>query len=198
MVSLQPGIDINHESATGQRIAGKPDITDYALFVSAEIKPVEGLNLRPGLRFMKNSVYDAPPVIPSINGKINLSKQSELRLAYAYGFRAPALRELYFDYHDANHDIIGNPDLKAEHSNSFTGSWTWTPALKNSLQFSTVLSGFYSDFRNLIDFAVDPSNATQFKAVNIDRFKTTGGTIENTIACDHVKATLGLLLYRQV
>ncbi|HNH20969.1 MAG TPA: TonB-dependent receptor plug domain-containing protein, partial [Ferruginibacter sp.] len=69
MVSIQPGIDINREQASGERIEGKPVIADYAAFISAEIKPTAAINIRPGLRFVKNSVYDAPPVIPSINSK---------------------------------------------------------------------------------------------------------------------------------
>lgn len=94
-VTLQPGIEIKHDQATGQRIKSDPSINDYALFVSAEIKPVSGVNVRPGVRFRANSVYDAPPVIPSINTKITLAINWDLRLSYARGFRAPALRELY-------------------------------------------------------------------------------------------------------
>jgi outer membrane receptor for ferrienterochelin and colicins len=93
-LSLQPGLDINHEKANGARIVGSPEITDYALFVSAEIKPTSKINIRPGLRFSKNSQYDAPPAIPSLNTKFMLSKNFDLRLAYGYGFRAPTLREL--------------------------------------------------------------------------------------------------------
>ena len=77
---------------------------------------LKNINIRPGLRFINNSVYDAPPVIPSINTKFVLSKDLDLRLAYARGFRSPSLRELYFNFFDANHQIIGNPDLKAETS----------------------------------------------------------------------------------
>ena len=141
-ISLQPGIDINREKASGQRILGNPVITDYAAFVSAEIKPTDKINIRPGLRFIKNSVYDAPPVIPSINTKFILSKQLDLRLAYAYGFRSPALRELYFDFVDANHNIVGNPNLKAENSNSFNGSLNWTAVPKNNMYLQCFISWF--------------------------------------------------------
>jgi outer membrane receptor for ferrienterochelin and colicins len=191
VISLQPGIDINHEVANGERIAGKPSITDYALFVSSEIKPTSKINIRPGLRFIKNSVYDAPPVIPSINTKFVLNKELDLRLAYAYGFRSPALRELYFDFHDASHDIVGNPDLKAEHSNSFNGSLSWTPANSTGVRFTSTLTGFYNQFRNLINYASDPSNPTQFTTVNIDKFKTTGGTLENKIGWKDLNVTVG-------
>ncbi|RYY08954.1 MAG: TonB-dependent receptor, partial [Chitinophagaceae bacterium] len=148
--SFQPGIEIKNDEAVGQRMKGKPSITDYAIFLSGEYKPLSWLNIRPGLRFTKNSLYDAPPVIPSLNTKIILAKQWDLRLAYARGFRAPALRELYFDFHDANHDINGNENLKAEYSNSFNTSLNFEKTFNANASFKSVVSGFYNDFNDQI------------------------------------------------
>ncbi len=127
LVSIQPGFDINTEKGSGERMKdGKSSIEDYAFFITSEITPKSGkVNIRPGLRVINNSVYDAPPVIPSINTKFALTDHLDMRLAYARGFRSPSLRELYYHFFDANHQIIGNPDLGAETSNSFTGSLTW-------------------------------------------------------------------------
>jgi outer membrane receptor for ferrienterochelin and colicins len=190
-ISLQPGIDINREEASGQRILGNPVITDYAAFVSAEIKPTDKINIRPGLRFIKNSVYDAPPVIPSINTKFVLSNKLDLRLAYAYGFRSPALRELYFDFVDANHNIVGNPNLKAEYSNSFNGSLNFTAVPKNNIYYSASLGGFFNDFNNQIDFALASATSNQYTYFNVNKAKTTGGTLENKIAWKNLDASLG-------
>src|SRR3546814_7503884 len=52
---------------------------DYAFFLSSEIKPMAWMNIRPGLRFIKNSVYDAPPVIPSLNTKFTLGPSVDIR-----------------------------------------------------------------------------------------------------------------------
>ncbi len=191
MISLQPGVEINREEASGQRISGTPVITDYALFVSAEIKPFKALNIRPGLRFSKNSIYHAPPAIPSVNAKWILAKNWDLRISYAYGFRAPALRELYFDFHDANHSIVGNPDLKAENSNSFNASINYTPVLQGAAKLSMRFGGFYNVFSNLIGYATDPSDPTQSKTFNVDRFKTTGFNLENTFSWKALQVTAG-------
>ncbi|MBK7557420.1 MAG: TonB-dependent receptor [Chitinophagaceae bacterium] len=197
-LSLQPGIDINSESAGGQRILDEPRITDYAAFISAEIKPTSKINIRPGLRFIKNSDYDAPPVIPSINSKFILNKQLDLRFAYAYGFRAPALRELYFYYVDVNHNIVGNPNLKAETSNSFTGSLNWTPYQKNNKVYQVSLSGFYNQFNNQIDF--ETLDSVQYTYLNINNAKTAGFSVENRLTAKNLDASLGLSyigFYRQ-
>lgn len=191
--TLHSGLEIKSDQTQGQRIKGNPTIRDYALFVSAEIKPHRLVNIRPGARFSVNSVYDAPPVIPSINTKFSLAKDWDLRLSYARGFRAPALRELYFDFHDANHSINGNPNLKAEYSNSFTGSLTWQVMEKTQARLSSTLSGFYNDFNNRIDIAgnVDPANPNEFYYININKYKTTGGTLENLLTWKNLQASLG-------
>ena len=194
-VSLQSGVEVKHDQASGQRIKGDPSINDYALFVSAEVKPINGVNIRPGVRFSANSVYDAPPVIPSINTKITLAKDWDLRLSYARGFRAPALRELYFDFHDANHDIDGNENLKAEYSNSFNGAVTWQAISKTTLRYSATVSGFYNQFHDLITTALagDAANPNLYMYINVDKYKTTGGMLENTITYKNLTATAGFL-----
>ena len=192
-VSLQAGIDINSENASGERIAGDKTITDYALFISSEIKPTAAINIRPGLRFIKNSVYDAPPVIPSINTKFRLNKEFDLRFSYGYGFRSPALRELYFIFIDANHNLVGNPDLKAEYSNSFNGSLSWTPAQLNSIKFNTTIGGFYNDFNNQISLVANPADPNEYSYYNIDRSKTIGVTLDNRIIYKDLQASLGFV-----
>lgn len=191
MISLQPGVDINSEAASGPRISNNPSITDYAAFVSAEIKAGNRLSLRPGLRFIKNSVYDAPPVIPSINTKLIISKKFDLRFAYAYGFRSPALRELYFYFVDANHNVVGNPNLKAENSNSFNASLNWSALPKNNSTYSISLSGFYNAFNNQIDFALSSPTSNQYTYYNVNKAKTVGGTLENKYAYKNLESSLG-------
>jgi len=192
-VSLQSGIDIKYDKSSGQRIAGKPSITDYSLFVSSEIKAFTGINIRPGFRISKNSVYDAPPIIPSINAKIALNKQLDLRLSYAKGFRAPILRELYFNFFDANHSIQGNPNLKAETSNSFMASITHSTLSKKDFSISSSMSTFYNDYSNFIDLYAfkDASGNDIFSYFNRDTYKTIGGTFENTIIYKNLTAAIG-------
>ncbi len=190
--SLQPGIEINREEASGQRIFGDKAITDYAFFVSAEIKPTAKINIRPGLRFIKNSVYDAPPVIPAINTKFILSKELDLRLSYGYGFRSPALRELYFSFIDANHNLVGNADLKAEYSNSFNGSLTFTPASLQKILFTSTLGGYYNSFHNQINLVQNPLNVNEYSYYNIDRSKTMGASLNNHAVYKNLDISLGL------
>jgi outer membrane receptor for ferrienterochelin and colicins len=186
-VSLQPGVDINLDAASGARILGSPTINDLAFFVSSTLNPTTRISIRPGLRFIKNSVYNAPPVIPSLNTKFAITPALDLRLSYARGFRSPALRELYFNFFDASHSLRGNPNLKAETSNSFNGSIVW----QATRRFKSTLGFFYNDFNNLISYGIDPSDPRIQMNINIDKFKTTGMTLENVFSWKDLNATVG-------
>lgn len=192
VVYLQPGFDINLESGEGERLAkGNNKVNDYALFVTAEITPDKNINIRPGIRVIKNSVYDAPPIIPSLNTKFTLSPNLDLRLAYARGFRSPSLRELYFNFFDANHQIVGNPDLKAETSHSITGSLAWKKTV-NGVLLTATASVFYNKIKNMIDYALSASNPNLFILTNVSNSKTAGGSIAGTAVYKGLNASLGI------
>lgn len=190
-VMLLPGIEINNNNSSGQRILGSPTINEYAFFVSSELKITPNIKLSPGLRFIKNSVYDAPPMIPSVNAKITLNKSFDLRMGYARGFRSPALRELYFNFHDASHSINGNVNLKAEYSNSFNAFLVWHALQQSSLKITSTLGGFYNIFHDRIDTGFDPTNPTQTTYLNISLFKTTGFSLDNKFHWKNLQTTLG-------
>lgn len=180
--SLQPGIDFNYETGKGERIkTGTQTMGDYAVFLSGEWKVNTWLHVRPGLRSVYNSVYQAPPVIPSINTKIKLSDNQDLRVSYGRGFRSPSLRELYFDFFDASHSIEGNVDLESELSHSVNASYNWKVIDKDKFKFTTIVGSFYNYVENMIGFAQKPGNNLITTYLNIDRFKTKGFTWNNTL-----------------
>lgn len=194
MISLQPGVDINIENGKGERLdPGTNTVEDYAFFVTSELTTKNNrINIRPGLRFIHNSVYNAPPVIPSINTKFALTKNLDLRLAYANGFRSPSLRELYFNFFDATHQIVGNPDLKAETSNSFTGSLSWKKIVpETKAVWGITLNGFYNDVKNLIDFALSPNDPNVYNYQNVSNYKSRGANLNGTLTYNNWNITLG-------
>lgn len=181
-LSFQPGVDINLESGEGERLTeGKNSVNDYAFFVTSEIRLADKLSLRPGLRFVHNSVYDAPPVIPSLNAKWAFAKNLDFRFSYARGFRSPSIRELYFNFFDASHQLIGNPDLKAETSHSFNASFSWNKATQSKVVYSAVLGGFYNDVENLIDYAVSANDPNTFQLTNVSNSRTAGVNLSSVV-----------------
>lgn len=175
--SFQPGVDVNSDKGDGERLkSGSNKVNDYAFFITSEFTPAAWINIRPGLRFIKNSVYDAPPVIPSVNTKFSVTKDLDLRVSYARGFRSPSLRELYFDFVDANHNVQGNPDLKAETSNSFTGTLNFKKKTRNNFIWTVQAGGFYNDVKNLIDYVYE-QGTNDAKLYNLYSSKTSGANL---------------------
>ena len=191
VVSFQPGIDFNQESGKGERLkSGNNVVRDYAFFISSEITPGKNISIRPGLRFIHNSVYKAPPFIPSLNTKWILNPSMDLRLSYARGFRAPSIRELYFSFFDINHQVLGNPNLKAETSNSFTGSLNWKGKADRKTQVSATLSGFYNDVDNMIDYLFVPGSDTAI-LTNMLKSRSAGSTLSVTLRGQQWQLTTG-------
>lgn len=191
--AIQQGAEINSETGEGERLnIGKNKVSDFAIFTTAEIKAGKKINIRPGIRFINNSIYKAPPAILSLNTKFILTKNLDLRIAYANGFRAPSIRELYFNFFDANHQIFGNPNLKAETSNSINGSLNFNKKTEKNIDINSSVNIFYSKIKNLIDFAISPTNANDYLYTNIYTSKTTGAYWNNSVKYKNWNTTLGI------
>ena len=168
------GADLNLETGAGDRIGNtQREIGDYAGFASAEYRPAPSLVIRPGMRYAYNTRYNAP-LIPSINVRQQLGERFTLRASYAQGFRAPSLKELHLYFVDVNHDILGNPDLKAERSQSSSLGVCYRDP-RASGTFTGEVSGFYNDVQDLITLA--QLSGTHFIYANIGRLRTAGGSI---------------------
>ena len=173
LINYDLGYDLNYSEAAGKRIQNnKQGIGDYALFASSEIQASSNLVLRPALRITYNTEYRSS-LIPSFNIKYALKKWT-FRSSYAKGFRAPDLKELYFQFVDINHNISGNTQLKAEQSDNYNLNVAYS-GKKNKSSSSVELSGFYNDIHHLITLAL--VKGTEYTYINIGRFKSQGVSV---------------------
>lgn len=186
--NFELGYDINYETAEGKRLGkGKRNQGDYALFGSLQWKPITSLTIKPSLRIVHNTVYKTP-IVPSINAMHKLKKMS-FRASYARGFRAPGLKELYFEFVDVNHNIMGNPELTAEESNNYSINANWKRLTGKSI-YKIGADIFYNDIFNLISLVqVQTTSAYTYK--NIGRFKTLGVQLNGEFIREKFKFNLG-------
>ena len=183
-ISYQFGYDILIESAMGQRILGRRQWQgDFALFSTAEIRAGKRLVLRPGLRYAYNTTY-AAPLLPSLNIKWNMIKNVDVRASYARGFRAPGIKELYFEFIDINHNIVGNDALNAESSHNVSATLQHR-LIKKKLNLRSELMGFYNAITNRISLAA--IDATKFSYVNIGTFQSTGARLSFQFQKDQLR-----------
>jgi outer membrane receptor for ferrienterochelin and colicins len=180
MFNYEIGYDINLEKAVGKRIEGREkELADYAFFASSELKLGEHLVAKPGLRYAYNTKYDAP-LTPSINLRYSL-RNSTLRFSYAKGFRAPSLKELYFNFDDINHSLFGNRELKAERSNNYTLSIQQKWMLGESL-LKLEGSLFYNQLYNQISFAqTNTTGGDTLVYFNVGENETRGVNIASSL-----------------
>ncbi|MCX6282507.1 MAG: TonB-dependent receptor [Bacteroidetes bacterium] len=174
-LNYQTGIDIDVETGAGKRILGhNQQIGDYAAFFSLKYDPVKSFSVQPGVRFIYNTKYSAP-IVYALSAKWNMSSDWNLRFSYARGFRAPDLKELYLNFQDVNHDVIGNPDLKAEQSNNFNLGLNWNTE-KRKTAWNAEVNGFYNLINNVILLAPTGITPNQYTYVNLSKYTTAGGT----------------------
>ena len=171
--NYQLGIDLNHESGTGKRILDKKqELGDYAAFLSVKIKPSARLMLQPGLRYSYNTKYTAP-LVYSINMKYDLSPETSFRASYGKGFRAPSLKELYLEFVDINHNIIGNENLEAEHSQNVNLSLRYAHE-KDTYDYGAELSLFYNNIDKSISLLSLDQESAIYTYINVDNMITQG------------------------
>jgi len=170
-LNFQTGYDLNSEWAEGERIGNSvKNITDAALFLSMQYKPVCYLSLQPGLRYAYNTMYKSP-LIYAFHVKVGPFSDYTLRASYSTGFRSPSLKELYMNFVDVNHNIIGNTELQAEKSqNQQVAITKKLTKLRHVSEFEVNL--FANNINNIITLAQMPDNSYTY--VNLDVYRTRG------------------------
>lgn len=175
---IQAGYEVTFETAQGERIVNNFQwMGDVAGFVSAEWFIAKKLLIKPAVRYGYNTRF-AMPAVPSLHVKFSPAKGFDLRASYSRGFRAPSLKELFFEFVDANHNVHGNPNLRAENSNHVNAAFSYSGEQK-SWNYGMSLAGFYNDIHDQIRsvaVAITP-DSNVYRNENITRFQSVGGQL---------------------
>ena len=170
-IEKELGIDLNFESAEGRRIKSKKqNISDFAIFSNVEWRYKKKLVVRPGIRYSYNTNYKSP-LVPSVHLKYKF-KNYDIRLSFAKGFRAPSLKEQYFDFVDINHNIIGNEYLNAESSKNKQVSLSRKKVFINKAVLEIKTSLFHNNLTEMITLA--SLGNQQYQYINVGEYKSKG------------------------
>lgn len=114
------GLNYSVEKGSGDRIldATKEDsltarFTEIAPFIDARFDITDDLQASASARYTMHSVYNGK-LTPGVHLKWKATPSLTARIGYAQGYRSPSLKELYIDFIDINHFIVGNLDLQPE------------------------------------------------------------------------------------
>jgi outer membrane receptor for ferrienterochelin and colicins len=193
-LSYQMGYEFNHEFFFGSRVQNQSvNMGDYNLFASTEWKPFKHFLVRPAIRIIYHTQYDAP-LVPSINFKYDLREALIFRGSYARGFRAPSLKELHLEFVDAAHNIRGNKQLNAETSDNFQFGLSYSHKWVSKIfRFEPIL--FYNKIQNMIDLArVGNGNDALFQYVNVNNFTSYGTAVNLEYRTEPYQVSLGYSL----
>lgn len=164
---VQIGLDFNYEEVKGPKIKeGNASVFEQSFFFQSNMKITNNLNTQLGIRIPYHSIYSAP-IIPSLYLKYDFSPKLTIRTSYARGFRAPSIKELFLEFIDSNHNIVGNQDLNAEKSHSLQASVSYFP-IREANNFLSFNGEFYlNDLENQISLA-QIQNSNEYTYYNID------------------------------
>lgn len=153
-VNFQSGIDFNSSQGKGKRFAAEESansIHDFALFGSINYQPIPRLDVQIAGRWAYNNLFSSP-FIPSLHLKYKITDLVTWRASYGRGFRAPSIRELYYEFVDNNHFLVGNPDLNPESSHNFQSSIDLRTNVKEVHQLNSKTQLSYNKIQDQIAF----------------------------------------------
>jgi len=134
------------------------DRNTYELFIHDSWYINDQIEIVPGFRVNSND-RDGSHTAPSIHAIFKwhdlLQGSVNLRTGVANGYRTPHLKELYFifDHSVLGYQVLGNPNLKPEQSNSLQIGLEWIQSAKLAKQAIVQFNYFYNDIDNLIEIA---------------------------------------------
>ena len=195
-VSLQVGIESRNDMVRGARIqSNRASTYDLAFFSKTELKLTPNIKGQIGIRIPYHSIYTAP-LSPSLELLYSKSSKLQYRASYARGFRAPTIKELFMEFIDFNHNIVGNSELEAEYSHAFNSSIVYTPYQKNTKYIQIDIQGSLQYLNNKIDLA-QIENTPGYTYFNVSNAKYYGlnTTIDSKVS-ESSKIRLGWNIYK--
>ena len=133
-------------------------------------------------------------VTPKITARFQPQRNLNIRFGYGMGFRAPTLKEKYYNFDMAGiWTVNGNPDLKAELSHNFNLSADYTKG-----HFNFTLSTYYNSIENKLTTGLpyyQPGDDKQLYLdyINLDNYSICGG--EATVQAHWNNGISGRLSY---
>lgn len=176
---LTAGADYMHDYLYNTYLTGAAREQDcYDVFAQYDWNITDKLEAVAAVRYDYFSDRQNSQFTPKLNLRYKPNRRLVLRAGYGMGFRAPSLKERYYNFDMAGIWIVeGNEHLKAEKSHNFTLSAEYTRA-----NCSLAVSAYYNNVINKLS-----TSAPYFKSIedklpylpytNLANYKVFGGEV---------------------
>ncbi|MEO1259697.1 MAG: TonB-dependent receptor [Bacteroidota bacterium] len=172
------GIEIYRETGSGGRIldTAKSEndfatAADLAVFGSLKYRFFKTFTVQGGARLTHNTRFGTA-LTPAVWMAWRPNRNWEMKASYANGFRSPSLKELYINFIDISHFIVGNRDLLPEKSHNFRLEINRKQQLENDWTVTLGANGFYNTVEDRIILA--EFDELKFNYQNLAKWKTAG------------------------
>lgn len=170
--SVQAGIDGLREEVSGSRILNRSQSqVDGGIFLTSVFAPWARLQLKPSVRYNYNSVFKAVPVY-QLQTRWVVHRAITVKASVSTGFRAPSVKELYLNFVDNSHNVVGNDNLEAETSEHWRLSADWSVPTKGKANFKPEIELFNNRIYNQIQLVATDVISAQYQ--NIGSFESKG------------------------
>ncbi|MEN9339220.1 MAG: hypothetical protein RIQ62_532 [Bacteroidota bacterium] len=168
-LDMLAGYEYAYEYGQSYKLANQhQQMSETGVFISGVYK-MKKWQLQPSGRLTYNDRYHSA-FTPAIHFKYDPNAHTQFRASYAKGFRTPTLKELYLQFIDQNHTIIGNLNLQPEIGKHYEMSIDQSKvAGKTTLGYSVVAS--HNAIKNLIALAVFNNHGVLRQYDNIEFYK---------------------------
>jgi len=172
--SVGLGFNFTRETGIADRLINRENgdslltaFEESAIYADLKYDGIQNLTLSFGNRYTIHSIYDNA-ITNTVQAKYTINSKWSISSSYGEGYRSPTLKELYLEFIDQNHNIIGNVNLQPERSYDLQSTLTYTP--RNSTTLS--INGYFTNIRDQI--ALAEYETLKFQYNNIDKFTTYG------------------------
>jgi len=197
-LDFQAGYEASQIEGYSQSIAGemqrssiKRTLGSYDVFASSEINVTKKFSVRPGIRGLFSSKFDAQAAL-SLSAKYAFDNGYELRTVVGTSPKLPSYDELYTFFVDVNHNVQGNENLKPEQGISAFVHLNKTFANASGLQVKNKFSVWYMDVKDRIELVIVNPTPLAYKYENIDLFRTWGTSFASTAAYNNLTVGAGI------
>ncbi len=173
---LTVGADYMHEYLLNTHLEGRTRHQDsFDAFAQDDWTINQIWEVVTALRYDYFSDGNTQRLTPKVSIRHTPVKGLNVRFGYGMGFRAPSLKEKYYDFDAAGiWTILGNPDLKPEFSHNFNLSLEYRHS-----NYELLLSGYHNHVKNKIAsgvpyFASANDSRPTLPYVNLDTYSVNG------------------------
>lgn len=195
-IKLLYGADFNMDVGTSDRLDSQVQaVRDLSLFAMGNFRVGSKWLIQPGLRHSFNNISSVP-LSATVNCRYNTNSHMSMRFSYSRGYRIPEIKELYFRFVDINHNIQGNPQLRAEVNDNFQFGIDIKPPKDRErsslLSYSTSFNTSFFLKQDAIDIvSIDPSQ-NEFRYFNLGNYNGLIFNLDNRVKYKEYIFSFGL------